>query len=140
MDIIVFCMLFYSFYILQLLDVKCFGSLKAVYGKKIKKIIQMHFTHIIKNNFFLVFKQVFFVSINEKNIQTKFQTIDLMLYNPKIMINNLDFRFKTFTLSNFCSTSVASTNPIISKIAKNVVRNFIELKSKIVIHQNNFLN
>ena len=54
------------------------------------------------------------------------------------MINNLDFKFKTFMLLSFYSTNIAFTNPIMPKIAKNVVWNFIKLKSKIVIHQNNF--
>ena len=44
-----------------------------------------------------------------------------MLYNPEIMINNLDFKFKTFTSSSFHSTNVAFTNPITSKITKDVV-------------------
>ena len=61
-----------------------------------------------------------------------------MLYNPEIIINNLDFKFKTFTLLSFCLTNAAFTNSIMPKTAKNVVQNFIELKSKIVIHQNNF--
>ena len=72
MDIIVFYMPFYSFYILQLFDVKCFSFLKTAYEKKIKKIMWMHFTHIIKNNFFFVFKQAFFVSMSEENVQVKF--------------------------------------------------------------------
>ena len=72
MDIIILCILFHSFHILQPLDVKCFGPLKAVYGKKIKKMMWIHFMHIIKNNFFPIFKQVFFASMNEKNIQAKF--------------------------------------------------------------------
>ena len=63
-----------------------------------------------------------------------------MLYDFKIMINNLDFRFKTFMLSSFCLINIASTNPITFKTAKNAVQNFIELKSKIVTYQNNFLN
>ena len=94
----------------------------------------MHLTHITKNNFFLAFKQVFFVSMSEKNVQVKFQTINLMPYNPKIIINNLNFKFKTFTLSNFYLTNAASTNPTTLKTTKNVVWNFIELKSKIVTH------
>ena len=140
MDIIIFYILFHSFHILQPLDVKYFGPLKATYEKEIKKIIQMHLTHITKNNFFFVFKQVFFASMNEKNIQTKFQMIDLMLYNLKIIINSLDFRLKTFILSSFCPTNVTSINPIIPKTTKDAVQNSIKLKSKIIIHQNNSLN
>ena len=44
-----------------------------------------------------------------------------MPYNLKIIINNLDFKFKIFTLLNFCLINVTSMNPIIPKIAKNVV-------------------
>ena len=44
-----------------------------------------------------------------------------MLYNPEIIINNLDFKFKTFMLSNSCLTNVAFMNPTTPKTAKNVV-------------------
>ena len=63
-----------------------------------------------------------------------------MPYNLKIIINNLDFKLKTFTLSNSCPTNTAFINPIMPKTTKNTIQNFIELKSKIVIHQNNSLN
>ena len=36
--------------------------------------MQTHFVHITKNNCFFVFKQKFFISINEKNLQKKFQS------------------------------------------------------------------
>ena len=140
MDIIVFCIFFHSFHILQLFDVKCFGLLKAAYGKEIKKMIQMHLTHIIKDNFFFTFKQVFFVSMGEKNVQARFQVINFMPYNPEIVINSLNFRLKIFTLSNSHLTSIASTNLTTFKTAKDAVRSFIELLFKIVTHQNNSLN
>ena len=35
-------------------------------------MMQMHLMYIIKNNFFFIFKQVFFVLMGEKNIQVKF--------------------------------------------------------------------
>ena len=72
MDIIVFCMLFYSFHIFQFFDVGCFGPLKVAYGKEIEKMMWMHLTHIIKDDFFFVFKQVFFASMGEENVQAKF--------------------------------------------------------------------
>ena len=121
MDIIIFCIFFHSFHILQPFDVKCFGPLKAAYGKEIKKMIQMHLTHITKNNFFLAFKQVFFASMGEENVQVRFQVTGLMPYNLKIIINNLDFKLKTFMLSNSCSTNIASINPITFKTTKNAV-------------------
>ena len=100
----------------------------------------MHFMYITKDNFFLIFKQIFFISMGEKNIQTRFQMIDFMLYDPKIIINNLNFKLKTFTSSNFYSINIVSTNPIIPKTAKNAIQNSIELKSRIVTYQNNSLN
>ena len=103
-------------------------------------MIQMHFTYIIKDNFFSIFKQIFFTSMGEENIQTKFQAIGFMLYNLKIIINNLDFKLKIFTLSNSYPTNVVSTNLITPKITKDAVQNFIELKSKIITHQNNSSN
>ena len=72
MDIIILCIFFHSFHILQPFDVKCFNPLKTVYEKEIKKMMWMHFMHIIKDDFFLVFKQVFFVSMGEKNVQARF--------------------------------------------------------------------
>ena len=53
------------------------------------------------------------------------------------MINNLDFKFHTLTPSNSCSTNFTFTNPNMLHIAKNIVQNFINLKNKIVKHQNN---
>ena len=63
-----------------------------------------------------------------------------MLYDLKIIINNLNFKLKTFTLLNFYSISIISTNLNIPKTTKNAIQNSIKLKSKIIIHQNNLLN
>ena len=63
-----------------------------------------------------------------------------MLYNLKIIIDNSDFKSKRHIMSSFYSTNVLSTNPNTSKITKNAIQNFIKLKFKIVIHENNLLN
>ena len=81
----------------------------------------MQITHITKNNFFLAFKCVFYVIINLKNIQTNFRVIGLVLYNPKKMIGNLDFKFYTSMLSNSCSINFTSINLNMPHTAKNVV-------------------
>ena len=98
----------------------------------------MQITHIIKNDFFLAFKCVFYVIINLKNIQTNFKTIGLVLYNPKKMINNLDFKLRTPMPSNSCLMNSTSTNPNTSCTVKDTVWSFINLKNKIVKHQSNF--
>ena len=94
--------------------------------------------YIIKNNFFSAFKCIFYVILNLKNIQASFKTIGLVLYNPKKMINNLNFKFCMPMLSNFCLISFTFINPNMLCIAKNVVWNFINLKNKIIKHQSSF--
>ena len=98
----------------------------------------MQIMHIIKNNFFLVFKCVFYVIINPKNIQTGFKIIGFVSYNPEKMINDLDFKFHTPMLSNSCLTNFTSINPNTPRIVKNAVWNFINLKNKIAKHQSSF--
>ena len=54
------------------------------------------------------------------------------------MINNLDFKFRTPTLSNSHPTNFTFINPNMSHTAKNTVQSFINLKNKIAKHQSNF--
>ena len=95
-------------------------------------------THITKNNFFLAFKCVFYVIINLKNIQINFKTINLVLYNPEKIINNLDFKLRTLTPLNSYPTNFIFINPNMPCTAKNIIQNFINLKNKITKYQNNF--
>ena len=78
-------------------------------------------THIIKNNFFLAFKCVFYVIINPKNIQISFRVINLVLYNPEKMINNLDFKFCTSMLLNFYSMNFTFINLNMLCTAKDTI-------------------
>ena len=94
----------------------------------------MQITHIIKNDFFLAFKHVFYVIINPKNIQASFRIIGLVLYNPKKIIDGLDFKFCMSMLSNSCPTNFIFINPNMSCTAKNIIWNFINLKNKIAKH------
>ena len=98
----------------------------------------MQIIYIIKNNFFLAFKHVFYVIINLKNIQTNFRIIGLVPYNLEKMIGNLDFKFCMPILSNFYPTNFISINPNMPCIAKNIIQSFINLKNKIIKYQNNF--
>ena len=58
--------------------------------------------------------------------------IDIMLYNSKIMIKNLNVKFEMFTLPNSCLTNVIFINLNTFKIAKNAVQISIKLKFKTV--------
>ena len=136
-NIIPLCMPAHSSHILQPLNVKYFGPLKASYNKEIKQMMRMQITHITKNNFFPAFKRAFYATINPKNIQANFKTTGLIPYNPKKMIGGLDFKLHTPTPSNSRPTNSTSTNPNTPRTAKNTVRNFINLKNKIAKHQSN---
>ena len=137
-NIILFCMFIHSFHIFQFFDIKYFRFFKVSYSKKIKQMICMQIMHITKNNFFFVFKHVFYVIINPKNIQTSFKIIGFILCNLEKMISGLDFKFYMLTLLNFHPTNFTFINPNMLCIAKNVVQNSINLKNKIVKHQSNF--
>ena len=63
-----------------------------------------------------------------------------MLYSPKIIINNLNFKFQILTSPNFCLINIIFINPNLFKIAKDIIENSIKLKFKIANHQNNVLN
>ena len=54
------------------------------------------------------------------------------------MINDLDFKFLTPIPSNSYLMNFIFTNSNMLHTAKNIVQNFINLKNKIVKHQNNF--
>ena len=101
-------------------------------------MIYIQIIYITKNNFFFAFKYVFYVIINQKNIQTSFKVINLILYNPEKVIGGLDFKFCIPTLSNSYLTNFICTNPNMLYIAKNVVQSSINLKNKIIKYQSNF--
>ena len=54
------------------------------------------------------------------------------------MISGLDFKFYIPMLSNSCLMNFTSTNSNMPRTAKNTVQNSINLKNKIIKHQNNF--
>ena len=81
----------------------------------------MQIIHIIKNNFFLAFKHVFYVIINLKNIQASFKITGFVLCNLKKIIGGLDFKFHTLILSNSCLMNFIFINPNILCTAKNAI-------------------
>ena len=102
-------------------------------------MMRMQITYIIKNNFFFFFKRVFFVIIDEKNVRAEFSDTGLIPYNPKTVINYLDFKPKTPTPLNSHLINIIFTNLNTLKTARDVVRNSTDIKSKIARHQSNFL-
>jgi len=67
-NIILFCISVHSFYKLQLFDVKCFSSLKCIYGTEIEKLIYIYIIYISKEDFFSTFVITFCTAITESNV------------------------------------------------------------------------
>jgi hypothetical protein len=80
----------YSFYLLQPLDIGCFGPLKQSYGCQIEDLIRAYITHITKVEFLCAFRKTFFASITEKNIQSGFAGAGLVPYDPERVLSKLD--------------------------------------------------
>jgi len=87
----------YVSHLLQPLDVGCFGPLKKAYSRQIEQLMRMSITHISKLEFLCSFKEAFFASITEKNIQGGFSGVSLVPYNPERVISKLDMRIRTLT-------------------------------------------
>ena len=89
----------------------------------------------------MAFKQVFYAVINSKNIQINFEIIRFISYNFNQMFDYLDFKFYIFTSLNTFQWNLNSINLSIFYITKNVLWNFVNLKSKIVkCHNNSFIH
>ena len=86
-----------------------------------KKMMHMQITYIISNNFFPGFKHVVFVIMNLENVQLDFKIINLVPYNPKKIIGNLDFKFCTFIFFNFYLVNFAFINLNTFYMVKNTV-------------------
>jgi len=102
-NIVTLCIPAYSFYILQLLDVGCFGLLKKVYSQQIEDIIQAYIIHITKNNFLPAFYIAYFAAITKNNIQEGFRGTGLLLFDPEKVISILDLKLYIPTPENSCS-------------------------------------
>ena len=87
----------HSSYLVQPLDVGCFGPLKKAYGYQIEELIRMYITHITKLEFLCAFKEAFFTSFTDKNIQGAFAGAGLIPYDPERVISKMDIRLRTPT-------------------------------------------
>ncbi len=79
--IITFYFLIYSSHFIQLLDVDCFNILKQLYNRSFKNFIKVYINHIIKTEFFIAFKAVYFNIMTPENIKVGFRGTNLIPYN-----------------------------------------------------------
>ena len=99
-NIITLCMPPHSSYLLQPLDVGCFGPLKQAYGRQVEDLMRMHINHVSKLEFLYGFREAFFVSMTEKNIQGGFAGAGLVPFDPERVISKLDVKLRTPTPLN----------------------------------------
>jgi hypothetical protein len=99
-NIITLCMPPHSSHKLQPLDVGCFGPLKQAYGRQIEDLMRAHINHVSKLEFLCAFREAFFASMTEKNIQGGFAGAGLVPYDPERVLSKLDVRLRTPTPLN----------------------------------------
>jgi hypothetical protein len=85
----------HSLYILQPLDVSCFGPLKKAYGREIEGLMRARVTYIIKADFLPAFCAAFKATMTEKNIQGAFRGAGLIPFNPQSVLSRLDVKLHT---------------------------------------------
>jgi len=94
-NIITLCIPPYSSYLLQPLDVGCFGLLKQAYGRQVEDLMRMHINHVSKLEFLCSFREAFFTSITERTIQGGFAGAGLMPYDLEKVLSKLDVKLRT---------------------------------------------
>jgi len=85
----------HSSYLLQPLDVGCFAPLKKAYSRQIEQLMRMNITYISKLEFLCAFREAFFASITENNIQGGFAGAGLVPYDLERVISKLDIYIRT---------------------------------------------
>ena len=104
-NIITLCMPPHSSHLLQPLDVGCFGPLKQAYGRQVEDLMRMHINHISKLEFLCSFREAFFASMTEKNIQGGFAGSGLIPHDPERVLSKLDVKLRTPTPLNSRATT-----------------------------------
>ncbi len=72
--------------------------MKQLYDKEVKNFIRFYINYIIKPDFFAYFYILFFIIFNKENIQIGFRGINLVPFNPEMMISKFDVKLYMSTL------------------------------------------
>ncbi|RKK52791.1 hypothetical protein BFJ68_g17492 [Fusarium oxysporum] len=67
-----------------------FGPMKKAYGRQIEDLMRAHITHVSKVEFLRAFREAFFASMTEKNIQGGFMGAGLVPHDPERVLSKLD--------------------------------------------------
>ena len=87
----------HSSHILQPLDVSCFSSLKAQYGRQIENLIRCRIHHVTKLEFLPAFRNVYRSALSEQNIRSGFRATGLIPFDPDVVLSDLHAMTKTPT-------------------------------------------
>jgi hypothetical protein len=126
----------HSSHLLQPLDVGCFGPLKQAYGRQIESLMRAHINHVSKVDFLCAFREAFFTSITERNVQGGFAGAGLVPYDPERVVSKLDVRLRTPTPPN---SRPSTALPWVSKTPQNPIEATSQsefIKTRISAHQN----
>ncbi|KAL2885016.1 hypothetical protein HOO65_090311 [Ceratocystis lukuohia] len=88
--IITLCMPPRSSYLLQPLDVGCFGPLKNAYGREIEKLIRLSITRVSKIEFLVAFHAAYQATMTESSIKGGFREAGLVPLDPESVVLKLD--------------------------------------------------
>jgi len=135
-NIITLCMPPHSSYLLQPLDVGCFGPMKQAYGRQVEDLMRAHINHVSKLEFLCAFREAFFTSMTKKNIQGGFAGAGLVPYDPERVLSKLDVQLRTPTPTG---PPVAAADPWVSKTPQNPLEADSQtnlIKTRISNHQN----
>jgi hypothetical protein len=134
--IITLCMPAHSSHKCQPLDVGCFGPLKQAYGRYVEELMRAHINHISKLEFLCAFREAFFASMTERNIQGGFAGAGIVPFDPERVLSKLDVKLHTPTPPN---SRPGTAQPWVSKTPHNPQEASAQsnlIKTHIASHQN----
>ena len=118
-NIITLCLFIHFSHLTQPLDISCFSILKWSYDKELEDFIKVYINHIIKTEFLLVFKIVYFNTMTTENIKTDFRGTSLVPYDSQTVLFKFDIKLRT-------SISTESTFFQINSWVSQILQNFKE--------------
>ena len=133
-NIVTLCMPPHSSYLLQPLDVGCFGPLKEAYGEHIEALRHGSVARVTKLEFLCAFKTAFLHAMTEENIRCGFIGSGLVPLDEVGVLCELDVELTTPTPPG---PPLASSDPRVSEAPQSLLEaNAQFIKTYISKHQN----
>jgi hypothetical protein len=95
--IITLCIPLHSSYLLQLLDVSCFVTLKRAYGCQIQQLMRNRVNYIDKADFLTAYNKARTESITPAIIRSGFTATGLVPFDPDRVLSKLNIQIRTPT-------------------------------------------